>query len=300
MTDRTRNRIILVFIFALPFAFFFTLLEFGGHPAPPADSPLPNPNGYDKFVSAGELLQGQAGLFETMSESELASLVASNSEALAIVRSAFSNQCRVPVQYSVGYASSHIKDMSAFRNLAQNLAAEGRLAELQNRPDDAAKSYLDAIHFGSESGRGGLLVDALIGVAIESLGTTRLQNISGGLDAKSCRESVMALESFETNRQSWADVMEQENVWRSRIYPGLKNYITYLLERKQVAETMRKAETSFQGQEEKTRRLMIQLAARAYELEKGRPPASISDLVPAYLKSVPTDPSTGAKMVLPP
>ena len=300
MTDRTRNRIILVFIFALPFAFFFTLLEFGNHPAPLADSPLPNPNGYDKFVNAAELLQGQAGLFGTMSESELASLVASNSEALAMARSAFSNECRVPVQYSVGYSSSRTKDMIAFRNLAQTLAAEGRLAELQNRPDDAAKSYLDAIHFGSESGRGGLLVNAMIGFAIESLGTISLQNISGGLDAKSCRESVAALESFETNRQSWADVMEQEDLWRSRTNPGLKNYITYLWNHKQVDEIMRKAETAFQGQEEKNRRLMIQLAARAYEMEKGRPPASISDLVPAYLKSVPTDPSTGAKMVLPP
>ena len=300
MTVSTRNRIFLVLIFALPFAFFFTLLEFGSHPAPPADSPLPNPNGYDKFVNAGELLQGQAGLFETMSESELASLVASNSEALALARSAFSNECRVPVQYSVSYSSSHIKYLSAFRGLAQNLAAEGRLAELQNRQDDAAKCYLDTVHFGSEVGRGGFLVDVMIGVAIESLGTISLQNISGGLDAKSCRESVAALESFETNRQSWADVMEQEDVWRSRTNPGLKNYITYLLKRKQLAENMNKAETSFQGKEEKTRRLMIQLAARAYELEKGRPPASISDLVPDYLKSVPTDPSTGAKMALPP
>ncbi|HEY5041322.1 MAG TPA: hypothetical protein VIK53_04910 [Verrucomicrobiae bacterium] len=300
MSDSTRNRIILVLIFVLPFAFFFALLEFGNHPAPLADSPMPNPNGYDTFVNAGELLQGQAGLYETMSELELASLVASNSEALAIMRSAFSNECRVPVQYSVGYWQNHTKDLIALRNLAQTLAAEGRLAELENRPDDAAKSYLDAIHFGSESGRGGFVADVMIGDTIESLGTERLQNLSSELDAKSCRETAAALESFETNRPAWADVMEQEDIMRSRVNPGLKNYITYLWKHKQVAETTRKAENAFQGQEAKTRRLMIQLAARAYDLEKGHPPASISDLVPDYLKAIPRDPSTGAKMALPP
>jgi hypothetical protein len=37
---------------------------------------------------------------------------------------------------------------------------------------------------------------------------------------------------------------------------------------------------------------MINAAARAFELEKGRPPQSIADLVPDYLKAVPKDPVT--------
>jgi hypothetical protein len=45
---------------------------------------------------------------------------------------------------------------------------------------------------------------------------------------------------------------------------------------------------------------MLDLAARAFELDKGHPPASASDLVPEYLKAVPQDPVTGTNMVYSP
>ena len=44
---------------------------------------------------------------------------------------------------------------------------------------------------------------------------------------------------------------------------------------------------------------MVDLAARAYELDKGHPPASAADLVPEYLKAVPQDPVTGTNMISP-
>ena len=37
---------------------------------------------------------------------------------------------------------------------------------------------------------------------------------------------------------------------------------------------------------------MVSFAARAYELEKGKAPASVADLAPAYLKAIPQDPVT--------
>lgn len=49
----------------------------------------------------------------------------------------------------------------------------------------------------------------------------------------------------------------------------------------------------------KTLNLAIQFSARAYELDKGKPPTNIADLVPAYLKTVPHDPDTGKEMVYP-
>ena len=48
------------------------------------------------------------------------------------------------------------------------------------------------------------------------------------------------------------------------------------------------------------RRTMLSFAARAYELEHGKPPASAADLVPAYLKTIPQDPNTGTNMVYSP
>ena len=45
---------------------------------------------------------------------------------------------------------------------------------------------------------------------------------------------------------------------------------------------------------------MLALAARAYELDKGHPPASAADLVPDYLKAIPQDPVTGTNLIYSP
>jgi len=49
-------------------------------------------------------------------------------------------------------------------------------------------------------------------------------------------------------------------------------------------------------QQTRSRALLIQLAARAYELEKGGRPKSLADLVPAHLKTIPQDPQSGTNM----
>jgi len=46
------------------------------------------------------------------------------------------------------------------------------------------------------------------------------------------------------------------------------------------------------------KRLLIDLAVRAHELERGRPPKSWNELVPDFLESVPVDPETGVKLTI--
>ena len=61
MTVRTRNRLITFSILAGPFIFLFCLLLFwDAEPLPPVP-PLPNPNGYDDLVKAGETITGDVG-----------------------------------------------------------------------------------------------------------------------------------------------------------------------------------------------------------------------------------------------
>jgi len=50
----------------------------------------------------------------------------------------------------------------------------------------------------------------------------------------------------------------------------------------------------------KMRELTLDLATRAYELERGKPPASLADLVPDYLKAIPQDPFTSTNLVYSP
>ncbi|MGD0744729.1 MAG: hypothetical protein ABSA45_06200 [Verrucomicrobiota bacterium] len=296
MTTKTRNWLITLLILASPFLFFLVLLLFWtAEPLPPV-APLPAPNGYDDLVKAGKTVTADAGDYHEMDEAQLGELVARNAEALQRLRAGLSNQCRVPVQFSQTYAENHLNELAAFKRLAQVLAAEGRRAEMEGHPGNAAKSYLDAIHLGNESARGGVVIDQLVGTAIEHIGTDGLQEIAGQFNAKSCRETAATLETLDSQRQTWNEVMQQERDWSRRAFPGVRNEFFRLMTRNSLNQAFQQAEEKFNQQQERTRQLTVDLAVRAYELDIGHSPASMADLVPVYLKAVPQNPFTGTNM----
>ena len=301
MTKKSRNWLILLLLIptAVILAIVGLLIFQELQPLPPIQS-LPNPNGYDDFVKAGEMANDNTGNYYEMKLEELRRLVAKNSDALQTARTGLQKDCAVPLQFSRNYMSRHIPELADNKRLAQAFAAEGRLAEMENRPSDAAGSYLDLIRQGNDSARGGVLIDALVGLAIENMGVAGLQKNTDRLDAKSCRETVAALETLDAQRQSWNEVIQQEDGWSRRTFTSLSYRIYRPLLSKMTREAFQKAERKFKEQQLKTRQLLIGLAARAYELDKGHRPASLADLVPDYLKAIPQDPVTGTNLVYSP
>jgi len=153
-------------------------------PAPPAVV-LPNPNGYDDFIKAGQELTGDPYSYrDGGGEKVLCTFVANNAEPLRLVRTGLKRDCRVPLEYSQSYLTTHITRLALLKRLAQTQAAEGNLAQMEHRYGDAARAYLDTIRLGHESTRGGVLIDSLVGIAIEALGSTPLQPLVSRLNAK--------------------------------------------------------------------------------------------------------------------
>jgi len=299
MTKKSGNRLIVLLLIpaAAILAVTGLLIFDAARPLPPIQ-PLPNPNGYDDLVKAGKMLASNVSDYDKMNHEELRMLVTSNSNALQAARSGLQQQCRVSLRFSADYPD--LDKMSGLKKLAQAFIAEGILAEMENRPNDAAKSYLDAFHLGNESAHGGLLIDQLVEIAMEAVGTSHLQKIVDRLDAKSCRETVAALETLDAQRQSWNEVIQQEDGWSRRTFTSLSYRIYRPLLSKMTREVFQKAGRKSKEQQLKTRQLMIDLAARAYELDKGHHPASLADLVPDYLKAIPQDPLTGTNLVYSP
>jgi hypothetical protein len=262
-------------------------------PLPP-QPPMPNPNGYDDFVKAGQMLATLKSNqdYNTMGQDELRTVVAANSEALKLARTGLSRECRFPLEYS----TTNNISLSALKRLAQAFAAEGRLAQLENRPGDAAKSYSDTMRLGCQTSRGGRLIEALVSVAIEAIGATHLEKLVFSLDAKQCREAAAALEVADGQRAATAALLDQESEWARRTY-GIKGQVMRLVSYKSVKQTEKGCATKIATQQARTWQLMIDLAARAYELDRGQRPKTIEELVPAYLKAIPFNPVTGTNMV---
>jgi hypothetical protein len=301
MTNKARNwlMVLLTIPVAAILAVTVLLIFNAARPLPPIQ-PLPNPNGYDDLVKAGEMAAIETGDFNETKLEDLRTQTAKNSAALQAARTSLPEDCAVPLQFSQNWAGQHLPELANFKRLAQAFVAEGLLAAMENRPDDAVKSYLDTIRLGHKSARGGVLIDQLVGTAIEAMGVSYLQKLVDQLDAKTCRETAATLETLDAQRQTWNEVMQQERVWSRRAYPGIKYRWTELVMSSSLKKAHQAGERKFNGQEKKTRQLIIDLAAHAYVLENGHRPASVANLVPDYLKAVPKDPVSGANLVLPP
>jgi hypothetical protein len=278
-----------------------------GRPTKTAGPPLPNPNGYDDFLKAARLLIVPDGASNGITHEDLRAIVAKNAPATEMTRQGLGHECRVPIEYSTNYARSHFGDLGRLKTLANALKAEGQLAEMEGRTNDALRNYLEVVRFGHQVGRGGYLSDQLVAVACQSIGMSALQVLVKGLDARECRAAIQELTALEEKRETFGQAMQHEKDWSFHTF-GLMKRIGVVIQTRSLdpftfgssKKTRQQIEARDKHITKQTLLVMIALAARAYELENGKPPASSSDLVPAYLNTVPQDPFTGKNMIYTP
>ena len=184
--------------------------------------------------------------------------------------------------------SRHRSELASIKALAQALTAEGRLAELEHRTNDAARAYLDAIQLGHEATRGGPLIDGLVRVACEAIGLQRLQPCVTNLQASECRMVIGVLEAIEKKQESFEEVLKVEKKWIRQAYPFYQRLVGSIMQLFNRA-ALKRAEQKFQTQQKRRSDLLLSVATRAYELERRQRPKAVSDLVPDFLKVIPKD-----------
>src|SRR5438552_1205393 len=104
---------------------------------------LPNPNGYEDLLKAGKMLEPDVD-YTTMTDEQLRVAVAKNAEAMGLTEKALDRKSRVTLDYSPTSAV-HLNNLSEIKRLAQALIAQGKLAEIDHHPREAAREYLNAI-----------------------------------------------------------------------------------------------------------------------------------------------------------
>src|ERR1019366_10087385 len=140
----------LLIAFALAaVAIMVALLAFTLGRAPARPPPLPNPNGYDDFIKAGEAVLGNVGDWPDLDHDNLAALVSTNAEPLRLLRLGLTRQCVKPTDSALTNVAGGMNQLARMKRLVQLRGAEGRLREMENQPVDGARSYVDPIRFGS-------------------------------------------------------------------------------------------------------------------------------------------------------
>jgi hypothetical protein len=287
--------------------------------------PLPNPNGYDEIRAA---LAGmtpltsfdpsiRGGSDDTL-HAALHVDVENNVEALRLARSGLNKECRVPVQDTPTYGTNHVAELARIKALTLTFIAEGQLAEREGRLAGAARGYTDAIRLGQAISQGGLLIDVLVGIACEAMGINSVKKLVPRLDAQTCKELVGVLEKLESfcgpveavlqqartygNRYRTAEAkgLQQDRIIaRGEPPSGDQNWTwerlvpSFIIHNRQIKTAQERTRLKMQRKEVGLRLILLTLAIRALELEKGTSPTSLAELAPAYLKAVPVDPYSG-------
>lgn len=245
-------------------------------------------NSYPALLQAADKLQDAPALDgnEENSLELLSQFVEQNTPALLGARAALDAECWVPLGTNVDRSG----DFGRLKKLGRAMQSEARLAVLEGRMGDAADVGLQIVQLGHQSARGGALIDSLVGLALEQLGLTAIPP-PAKLDAKTAARVASELARMEERRPPAKQVWEQEAAWVRRVH-GWKGQAARLLTQSSLEKSRKAWLSQYEKAQLQARMAAVEFAARAHELENGKPPASWGDLVPAYLPSVPLTPPT--------
>jgi hypothetical protein len=262
------------------------------HPTPIPHVAVPKPNGYTTLQEASRRLHGSKLDFPNLlSDALVRQEVAKHRQALDLARVGLAQECIKPTQYS---NDLNADELSGMRTLARALAAEGRVAELDANYGDAARCYTRVVRLGLSVGRKGLMIDGLVGKAIEDIGLHSLRKISDKLSLAESREAIGVLSGVNEAWEPASEFVRRDLIWTEHAGGWQGRFEVALQELNVVEQQNQQPYQSFgkalQLGQSLRRLLMVELALQAYTVEASQPPAGLAELVPSFLAEVPHDP----------
>ena len=233
--------------------------------------------------------------FAKLDHASLRALVSANAESLRLLRTCLARPSAVTMDFPMIDANQNL--LQGMSRLVRLFVAEGRLLEMDNRPSDAAQSYVDSIRFGNELRRGGFLMTHLWGVVSEAGGCHSLALVASKLTAEDFRSVIGALEKIDSERVKWQQVLRNEKHYTRNKLGNRLNPNNWWMCWQQARKDRHKAETTHKIVTALDRLVTGDIALRLYTSKQGQPPARLDEVMPGYLSRVPEDPFTGKPMV---
>lgn len=193
---------------------------------------VPSPNAYDFYRAACEAM-AEDELPESCSGGcachscdeeprelalhEKSAIVERNSAALHKLREGFAYEYLAPEGLSSFPAESGPFYVRC-RRLAKLLQMESEVLLAKGDPAGAMSSLLDAVRFGTDLPRGALIIDALVGHALQLIGFSRSWRIIDQLDAQSARTLARRAERICSRSWPFAETLvDEKRLWLTNL-----------------------------------------------------------------------------------
>jgi len=150
----------------------------------PAALPIPTPNAYGQMVRLGGSVQGvpTTGINEC-SAVTLTEFLDANRQIIAELDSVLQNESVVPIGFSQDYLEVEFENISRLRQLLRVIDAKAKLAQMEDRPVDAADGYVTLLIAARKIQRGGLFIHMQVGCAYERVAWPALGELASQLSA---------------------------------------------------------------------------------------------------------------------
>ena len=250
---------------------------------------IPRPNAYEELLRVAEQLKKFEKEPSEMTREEAIRTASTERALLEPVHSLVRTNSAVPLKTMAGWGDEHETQVKKLKRLTVALAMQARAHEVSGDTNLAGRALLDIVFLGHLMARGGIYVDAVNSLAVETLGVGMLRPKVRLLDAPSSRWAARELEALEERREPPEAILEREKAWSHASF-GLVSRIGGLLRRSAEASRRTRLLEKYHETARRTRHLILALGAHAYEREKGRSAARPDELVPDILKAVPVDP----------
>jgi len=286
---RLSQATLILLVPAVSLAMLFVYRELT-RPLRPKEVMTANPNGYDDLLRAAERLRNaqvlQVLYAEERTPAAAAAFVKNHKAALEEIRTGLSRKCQVPLSYS---PDDSLFDLCKLRELAHALDIEAEVAVNEGRTADAARIGLDCMRLGNEVSRGGLVMFWCVGSTAGSYGFHRIAEVRHSLSADECREVVEAIQVIDSERESLDAIQQRDRTWAHYVYGWPHTFSLAVHALAGVTHDVALTECGIRD-EAATGLLQTELAVQAFQLEHGRYPERLDELVPDYLRQFPIDP----------
>lgn len=182
------------------------------------------------------------------------------------------------------------------RALARALVWDGYRLEVEDKPAEAVRRYLDTIALGHWNANGGVLIDDLISIAIQRIGLEPLLAIIPVLDASELEVIVTELKLIEAAAVPFSNIAATERAVFAE--DPNSNFVQRLVGQYMIQDTLRDQEKSHQFAQTRIIGTRLRAQVTLHTLNTGQAPATLAEVLGT--EPIPIDPETGNPFELTP
>jgi hypothetical protein len=151
-------------------------------------------------------------LTETNREAD-AAYVQKNKEVLDQLLTLVTAQTQVAQEFKDSYLEKHMNDLRYFKGAALGLELYSRHLAVEGKTNEAAGVARGMFDLALVTVRGGVIIDALVALAVEKIAMRQTENLLPGMDRDSIEGTTQKLKSFQESFPSAQQVLANERLF---------------------------------------------------------------------------------------